>query len=134
MDPCIIKDGAVTRGGYKQRRIDGTLHYVHRLAWEKAHGPIPAGLKVRHKCDNPPCENPDHLELGTQADNVADMDERGRRQALRGMDATNRKLTEDDVRAIRASTHTLTALGLQYGVTKQAISAIIKRKNWKHIA
>lgn len=51
---------------------------VHRLMFERYSGPIPAGLVVRHKCDNPPCSNPDHLELGTQNDNVQDMIDRGR--------------------------------------------------------
>lgn len=51
---------------------------VHRLMFERYYGPIPDGMVIRHKCDNPPCSNPDHLELGTQNDNVQDMKDRGR--------------------------------------------------------
>ena len=51
---------------------------VHRIMFERYFGPIPDGSVVRHKCDNPPCCNPDHLELGTMAENMADMIERGR--------------------------------------------------------
>lgn len=51
---------------------------VHRVMFERYFGPIPDGMIVRHKCDNPPCSNPDHLELGTMADNTRDMMERGR--------------------------------------------------------
>lgn len=52
---------------------------AHRVAWSMTYGPIPDGLCVRHRCDNPPCVRPDHLELGTQMQNIRDMDERGRR-------------------------------------------------------
>lgn len=61
-------------GGRKYSR----KYYVHRLMYEWHVAPIPAGLSVLHHCDNPPCARPDHLYVGTQADNLADMARRGR--------------------------------------------------------
>lgn len=54
---------------------------VHRIMWEMHHGPIADGLSVRHRCDNPPCVNPDHLELGTHGENMQDMADRRRSRA-----------------------------------------------------
>lgn len=64
--------------GYGQMRVNTVLQVAHRLAYMDCVGPIPDGLVVRHKCDNPPCCNPNHLELGTQKDNMDDATKRGR--------------------------------------------------------
>jgi hypothetical protein len=64
--------------GYGKLNRGTKTVYAHRLAFELRNGPIPDGLYVLHKCDNPPCINPDHLFLGTQADNVRDRDTKGR--------------------------------------------------------
>lgn len=78
MDGCIEWKGARNPQGYGQKCIKGKRYRTHRLAWEWANGPIPEGLFVLHKCDNPPCCNPDHLFLGTQTDNMQDMLAKGR--------------------------------------------------------
>jgi len=60
---------------------------VHRLMWEAVNGPIPEGYYILHTCDNPPCINPNHLFLGTQADNIHDSQAKGRsRKADHGTD------------------------------------------------
>lgn len=76
---CILWDGPL-KGGYAYRRRNGKEERMSRVIMEEKIGkPIPPGLIVRHKCDTPACVTPDHLLLGTRADNVADMDRRGRR-------------------------------------------------------
>jgi hypothetical protein len=113
---------------------------AHRLAYLLAHGVIPGrdeyhGTVVRHACDNRLCCNPAHLEIGSQADNVRDMDSRERRVVVAhpGSKHGNAKLTEDDVRAIRASTESNTVLGERYGVDRHHIAGIRLRKSWTHI-
>ena len=72
---CWEWRGLRDKHGYGRK---GPYKTTHRLAWEWANGPVPAGMCVLHRCDNPPCCNPDHLFLGTQADNLADMVAKGR--------------------------------------------------------
>ncbi|WP_419146536.1 HNH endonuclease signature motif containing protein [Pseudomonas nitroreducens] len=79
-DDCWEWTGSKDGHGYGTLSAGGGRppQKAHRIAFEMAHGPIPAGLVVRHKCDNPGCVNPNHLEVGTQKDNSADMVARGR--------------------------------------------------------
>lgn len=70
---CVLWMGSRNTGGYGQVRWRGPLLLVHRAAWIARHGPVPPGLCVLHRCDVRPCLNPDHLFLGTQKDNMADL-------------------------------------------------------------
>lgn len=78
MSECIEWQGSRNRNGYGSVRAEGRTWLAHRWAWVQVHGPIPEGLVVRHRCDNPPCVNVEHLEIGTHADNMRDAVERGR--------------------------------------------------------
>lgn len=124
----------------KTRRADGSVSYgrlrrngrsvaIHRLAYEIAIGPIPPGMEVRHTCDNPPCIRPDHLLVGTHADNMAD--KVARRRSSRGRAVLGAR----DVLAIRAvyrdgETPTPSDLAAIYGVTAHAILEVITGKSW----
>lgn len=150
--------GGLFQNGYGRICVGRDCRGAHRLSWEIHYGPIPDGLFVCHRCDAdfPPgdktyraCVNPDHLFLGTLADNSADMVAKGRGatgdrntsrlhpdRQIRGERNWTARLTVDQVRAIRArhaAGETPTALAMEYGIGKPGICKIVLRQNWKHV-
>lgn len=146
-DGCWLWSGSTQTFGYG--KYDGRL--VHRVVWELTNGQIPDGLCVLHKCDNPPCVNPDHLFLGTKKDNTADMTAKGRDKGrwvkgqankcpaaakARGEKHWMAKLSEADIvsiRSIRASGYTHRQMGKMYGVSHSMIGYILRGHNWAHV-
>lgn len=136
---------------------------AHRVAWAAKNGEIPDGASVLHSCDNRRCVNPDHLFLGSQADNMHDMIRKGRARHVsaaihwtkkhpdkikrgrehhlhkdssclpRGAEHHNAKLTDKDALAILSSPMTLAELSRMYGVSQSTISLIRRRKAWRHV-
>lgn len=134
---CWEWQGVRDPDGYGKANYCGKQTGAHRLSYEIHRGPIPRGMSVLHDpaiCNNRACVNPDHLRLGTQAENMRDRLVAGTYH--RGGDVYCSKLTEDDVRAIRSS-HAEGAskkgLARQYGVTDAAIHAVVTRRTWKHV-
>ena len=127
---CWVVRGARKSGGYGAVQFEGGSRAAHRLAYEAWVGPIPEGLLIRHKCDNPPCINPEHLEPGTDADNNGDMMLRGRHRTLSGAKHPMSKLTWDEASAIRGAyatgVFTLNMLSEAFGVSRPTISRIVK--------
>ena len=96
-DACWLTDIAPTNRGYVTMQHNGRREYCHRLAWELHNAePIPEGMYVLHACDTPGCCNPNHLRIGTAADNANDRESRGRgNRTPRGPDLKPRKRRSD---------------------------------------
>lgn len=123
--------------GYGQFIFANIRYRSHRVAFELSCGPIPDGLHACHSCDNPGCCRPEHLWLGTHAENMADRDQKGRHRGWKnGSEHHLSKLTEEDVPEIRqraANGETRANIARTYGVSHQAIGHVIKRRRWKHV-
>jgi hypothetical protein len=103
---------------------------AHRISWEMHNGPIPVGLEVCHRCDNPPCVRPDHLFLGTQIDNANDMWSKGR-------GVVRAKLNVQQVVEIRrraAAGAIFRTLAQEFGVHPATIKDIVNRRRWASVA
>lgn len=155
LSPCWYWMGAMTPqgyGSYNRFSMNGKGHTdaAHRVAYELTYGDIPKGMFVCHTCDNRSCVNPSHLFLGTHQDNMRDMHQKGRNmeqtkpeRKARGERQHLAKLTEDDVRTIRAiyqrgkagysSDVSMTSLARRYHVSKSTMAAIVRRDTWKHV-
>jgi len=114
---------------------------AHRVSFFLTFGSFPLKMSVLHKCDRPRCCNPEHLFLGTQLDNMRDMDAKGRRCILRpnrtmGERVNTAKLTPEEVKEIRKLSkegHTTNQLSLSYGVSNLNIRSIVRGVTWKHL-
>lgn len=143
-DGCWEWTGATDRRGYG-RLPNGTDRHLaaHRASWILANGPIPAGLFVCHRCDNPGCVRPDHLFLGTQADNMRDAAGKGRMgsqvhpERVSGELNGNHRLTLAEVGEIRrryaAGDGLQRELGAMFGVTQTTVSGIVRGRKWKQL-
>lgn len=103
-EACWPWTGSRTRTGYGKCSVDGRHVAAHRLAWQLTNGPIPDGLHVLHRCDNPPCCNPGHLFLGTHTDNVRDMLAKGRGRATRAPRPSEVQGAPEALEAVSTST------------------------------
>jgi len=143
--------GKKDRKGYGNFSFNGVDYRAHRFSYAHFVGEIPADKpQVLHKCDNPSCANPQHLFVGTAADNVADMVAKGRQpkgathgfskhpESIPNGEKNGRALlTEQDVLKIREmakhKSMSRTEMAVFYSVSRETINAIITRRNWSHV-
>jgi len=130
---CWLWSKGVNACGYGVLGVNGRSTLAHRFSYELHYGEIPEGFYVLHRCDVPCCVNPDHLYLGTQFDNMRDMETRGRSKHPSGEDHGRAKLTESDVITIRASEQSWGSLSKQFGVSKHVVGLVKRNRIWKHV-
>ena len=112
---CLIWTARKNGDGYGIVTVRRRQWKAHRLAYADAWGEIPPGMVIRHKCDNPSCVNPSHLELGTDADNAKDKAIRHRVRV---------KLSDEQVRSIRTDSRVMREIAADHGVTASLVCLI----------
>lgn len=132
---CWLWCGNRNKAGYGLVKRRPKVWLAHRLSWLLHRGGLCDQDKVLHRCDTPECVNPDHLFLGTQADNIRDMEAKGRaRHPCRAAHGRS-KLSENDVAAIREEYAVggirQADLAARYGVNQTTVSDIVRRVHWR---
>lgn len=143
---CWLWTAALNAYGYGVLRSNGKSVLAHRFGYQKYVGHIPSGLDVLHDCDTPCCVNPQHLRLGTHAENMADKMRKGRHRygegkrwtkenhpvgnVLKGEANPAHKLTEEMVLSIRKDNRPQRTIAIDYGVSWQLIGKIKRRERW----
>lgn len=134
LDGCWEWQASRTPLGYGQFGLKSKLKISSRVAWELTYGDIPEGLHVCHRCDNPPCCNPEHLFLGTNHENVRDSLNKGRRSPRKGENNGQHKLTAAQSQEIRQKyvqgEIRYADLANEYGVSAVQIGHIVTGKAW----
>lgn len=124
------------RDGYGRMSVKGKQARAHRISYQINRGPIPNGLNVLHKCDNPRCVNPKHLFLGTNGDNMADKTRKGRAARVCGERNGGALLSEKDVLTIRSrhkKGETQISIAKDFDVSRRCIGRIVTYDRWAHI-
>lgn len=134
--PCWLWTAYRLPTGYGRCKWQGREMTASRVSWELANGPPPEYLGVLHRCDNPPCVNPEHLFLGTALDNAVDRDAKGRREAPAGTKNGRAKISESTVielRSQRANGASRKDLASIFGISLAAVKHILSRATWNTV-
>lgn len=139
---CWLWQGPLNNKGYAQMLIAGERTLGSRFSWARFVGPVPAGMCVCHKCDTPQCVNPDHLFIGTHADNMADRQRKGRQSrgaahvaagagGLLGSANGNSRLTERQVLEIREDQRPQRRIAAAHNVSQTTVWSIKSNRTWR---
>lgn len=131
---CWVWTARPDGNGYGRFKLDDKSQYAHRVSWEWVNGPIPEGLCILHRCDNPLCVRSDHLFLGTHRDNVDDKVKKGRQ--AQGSANGRAKLNEDAVRWIRSLMNLgcpRTEVAEVFAISRRLVCKIVDRDIWRHV-
>ena len=123
-DDCWEWQAYKNKAGYGVIKFDGKAKLANRMAYLLTFGEIPAGQMVRHKCDNPSCCNPAHLELGDQFDNMRDMMQRRRRRYTLTPELVRK------ARQLREAGLGVCAIGRELGIGHTTISRALSGRRW----
>ena len=133
-DGCWEWFGAADQHGYGSMTIEHRRKKAHRVSYELVHGPIPEGLHLCHKCDNPKCVRPDHLFPGTAKVNLQDAAAKG---LLAGEIQGVAKLSNDQAKAIYQSfiesSGNPRSVAERHGVSRSCIIDLLKGRRWSFI-
>lgn len=134
-DECWEWTGSIQKGiGYGQIQVAGKHYNVHRLSYEVHRGPIPKGICVCHTCDNRICWNPNHLWLGTMADNFADMVKKKRHpQGSKHGQAILDEPKVEEIRDLYAQGASIRGLARQFSVSQRSVQFIVRFETWRHM-
>ena len=140
---CWLYTGAINRSGYGMFHHRGRFELARRVAYALTFGPITGGLLCCHRCDVRRCCNPDHLFLGSHADNSRNMaaKERGRGgRAVKGEGHVHAKLNDENVRLIRRryesrreNGDSMTKIAADFNVSRRTVRFVVRREHWSHV-
>lgn len=135
-DGCWAWTGPRNPEGYGLVSLRGRSERAHRVAWATLRWPLRQGEMVLHRCDNPPCCNPEHLFVGDARTNIIDCRDKGRLPDKRGEAHPQSKLTDDIVRDIRfrlSQGERGTDIARLYGIDKKLVTFVKQGRRWGHV-
>lgn len=132
---CWLWTAGMDRHGYGKFTMAGQRTHIpaHRASWLLHNGEVPSGLFVLHRCDVRSCVNPDHLFLGTNDDNMADMVAKGRSPRSRGEKNPRAKLTEAQALALLRDRRPVREVAAAFGVSRSTVGMIRCGRNWPQL-